>query len=128
MDKPTENPDEDSVSLKSDGKTASDGAVKETLGMLRSTFRNSIRRVAEKSPLSSGGKGSKVTPKADASGNESGPQLSPSPSEYHHEICCGRGFAGAVISPLSRSEEEEWPVEIWLFVPEPQTEKSPQAA
>lgn len=106
MDKPTENPDEDGMSLKSDGQTASNGAVKETLGMLRSTLRNSIRRVAEKSPLSSGGKGSKVTAKADASGNESGPQLSPSPSEYHHEICCGRGFAGRCSNKSSQGQRK----------------------
>lgn len=99
MDKPTENPDEDRVSLKSDGKTPT------TLGMLHSTLRNSIKRVAERSPLSPGGKGSKVTPKAGAAGNESGSQPPPSPSEYRHdcrETCCEMGLlqAGRVICPL----------------------------
>ncbi len=93
MDKSTENPDEDRVSLRSNGKTMTDGAEKETLGVLQ-TFRQSIRRVAEKSPLSSGGKGSKVTPKADASGSESGSPLPLSPSEYRHEICYEMRFAG----------------------------------
>lgn len=73
MDKPT---DEDRVSMKSNGKTPTNGGVKETLGMLQS-FRNSIRRAAEKSPLSPGSKGSKVK-----TGNESGSQPPPSPSEY----------------------------------------------
>lgn len=68
-DKPTETPDEDRASIKSNEKTPT---------RLRS-FRESIRRVAEKSPLSSGGKRSKVTAKADA---ESGSQPPPSPSEY----------------------------------------------
>uniref|UniRef100_UPI0037E9288A exocyst complex component 3-like protein 4 isoform X2 n=1 Tax=Semicossyphus pulcher TaxID=241346 RepID=UPI0037E9288A len=72
----TENSDEDRVSLKSNGKTPSDGAVKESLGMMQS-LRRSIRRAAEKSPLSSGGKGLKVTPKAD---NEAGSNPPPSPS------------------------------------------------
>ncbi|XP_041810453.1 exocyst complex component 3-like protein 4 [Chelmon rostratus] len=66
-DKPTETPDEDRASIKSNEKTPT---------RLRS-FRESIRRVAEKSPLSSGGKRSKVTAKADA---ESGSQPPPSPS------------------------------------------------
>ncbi|KAF1374413.1 hypothetical protein PFLUV_G00228840 [Perca fluviatilis] len=75
MDKSTENPDEeDRVSLKSNGNAAGNGGTKETLGMLKS-FRRSIRRAAEKSPLSSGGKWAKVT-----AGNESGSQPPPSPS------------------------------------------------
>ncbi|KAA8589314.1 hypothetical protein FQN60_012679 [Etheostoma spectabile] len=68
MDKSSENPDkEDGVSLKSNGGT-------KEKGMLQS-FRRSIRRAAEKSPLSSGGKWAKVT-----TGNESGSQPPPSPS------------------------------------------------
>ncbi|XP_042356662.1 LOW QUALITY PROTEIN: exocyst complex component 3-like protein 4 [Plectropomus leopardus] len=74
MDKTTENSDEDRASLTSNRKTANNGTVKETLGMFP-TFRRSIRRVVEKSPLSSGGKGPKVT-----TGNESGTQPPPSPS------------------------------------------------
>lgn len=112
MDKPTENPDEDRVSLKSGGKTPTNGAVKETLGMFRSTLRNSIQRVAEKSPLSPRGKGSKVTPKAGAAGNESGSQPPPSPSEYCHgcrEICCEIGFAGRYsnMSPQGQRSRKE---------------------
>lgn len=55
--------DEERVSLGSNGKTSA-----RTLGKIGSTLRSSIRRVAERSPLSAGSKGSKVTP--------------PSPSEY----------------------------------------------
>ncbi|XP_073339797.1 exocyst complex component 3-like protein 4 [Pagrus major] len=71
MDKPTENPEEDTVSLKSNGRTPTNGDAKEALGIMK-TFRNSIRRAAEKSPL----KGSKVT----AKGDESGLKPPPSPS------------------------------------------------
>lgn len=67
MDKNAENPEEDAVSLRRNGKT--DGAAKETLGMLN-TLRKSIRRA-----------GSKVT----AKGDESGLKLPPSPSEYKQE-------------------------------------------
>lgn len=55
--------DEERVSLSSNGKTPT-----KTLGKIGSSLRSSIRRVAERNPLSPGGKGSKVTP--------------PSPSEY----------------------------------------------
>lgn len=74
MDKSPENPEEDTVSLRSNEETPSNGGVK--LGMLQS-LRTSIRRVAEKSPLSSGRKGSKVT-----TADESRLQVPPSPSEY----------------------------------------------
>lgn len=70
-EKPTENSDEDRVSLKS---TKSIGIV--------GTLRKSIRRVAEKNPLSPGNKGAKVTPKADTDDGESGFKLPPSPSKY----------------------------------------------
>ncbi|XP_078031524.1 exocyst complex component 3-like protein 4 isoform X2 [Epinephelus lanceolatus] len=72
MDKSPENPEEDTVSLKSNGEKSSNGSAK--LGMLQS-FRTSIRRVAEKSLLSSGRKGSKVT-----TADESRLQVPPSPS------------------------------------------------
>ncbi|XP_034091366.1 exocyst complex component 3-like protein 4 [Gymnodraco acuticeps] len=70
----TENTEEDRVSLKSNGKTPTNGGAKESLGMLK-TLRKSIRRAAEKSPLTSGGKGLKVT-----TGNESGSLTPQSPS------------------------------------------------
>ncbi|XP_070776536.1 exocyst complex component 3-like protein 4 [Enoplosus armatus] len=73
MDKSTENPEEDRVSLRSNGKTPTNGAAKGTLGVIQ-TFRQSIRRAAEKSPLSSGGKGSKVKD------TEPGSRPPPSPS------------------------------------------------
>ncbi|XP_070698445.1 exocyst complex component 3-like protein 4 [Pempheris klunzingeri] len=81
MDKSAESPDEDRVSLKSTGKTPTHGAVKETLGMIQ-TLRKSFRRATEKSPLASGGKGSKVTPETEADSTELGSQTprSPSPS------------------------------------------------
>ncbi|KAE8290329.1 hypothetical protein D5F01_LYC12051 [Larimichthys crocea] len=78
-DKPTENSDQDSVSLKSNGRTPTNGATKQTLGMIQ-TLRKSIRRAAEKSPLSPGGKGSKVTPKTNTPGDDSSSQPPPSPS------------------------------------------------
>lgn len=56
----------------------SNGSVKETVGLIRSSLRSSFRRVAEKIPLSPGSKESKVTAQAD----ESGPEPAPSPSEY----------------------------------------------
>ncbi|KAI3367099.1 hypothetical protein L3Q82_008161 [Scortum barcoo] len=76
-EKSTENPEEDRVSLKSNGKTPTPtdgGGGKETLGTLGmlQTFRRSIRRVSEK--------GLKVTPKADAASNDSGSRPPPSPS------------------------------------------------
>ncbi|XP_035529188.1 exocyst complex component 3-like protein 4 [Morone saxatilis] len=94
MDKPTENSDEDRVSLKSNGKSPTNEAP---LGMLKS-FRQSIRRVAEKSPLKSGGKGSKVMPKADTADNELGSPLPLSPS-----LSCG----SPVTSPLKNVMEEK---------------------
>ncbi|KAM6917573.1 exocyst complex component 3-like protein 4 isoform 1-T2 [Lycodopsis pacificus] len=69
MDTSTGNPDEDRVSLKSDGKTPT-----ASLGVFQ-TLRQSIRRAAEKSPLASGGKGSGVT-----TGDDSGARPPPSPS------------------------------------------------
>ncbi|XP_019133379.2 exocyst complex component 3-like protein 4 [Larimichthys crocea] len=78
-DKPTEHSDKDSVSLKSNGRTPTNGATKQTLGMIQ-TLRKSIRRAAEKSPLSPGGKGSKVTPKTKTPGDDSSSQPPPSPS------------------------------------------------
>lgn len=62
-------------SPKSNEKRLSNGGEKERVGMLQS-FRRSVRR-----PLLSGGKGSKVKPKADTPGMESGSQPPPSPSE-----------------------------------------------
>ncbi|XP_071368457.1 exocyst complex component 3-like protein 4 [Centroberyx affinis] len=72
--------DEDRLSIKSDGKTP-----KETLGTLKKSFRESLRRVGEKSPLSPNSKGSKVRRKSDTAapnGDPGRPQapLSPSPS------------------------------------------------
>ncbi|XP_054470118.1 exocyst complex component 3-like protein 4 [Anoplopoma fimbria] len=91
MDKSTENPEEDRVSLKSNGKTP-------TMGVFQ-TLRRSMRRTAEMSPLSPGGKGSKVTTDEDL---KSQPPPSPSLS------------VGSVTSPLknigalfSRKEEDE---------------------
>ncbi|XP_056152070.1 exocyst complex component 3-like protein 4 isoform X2 [Lampris incognitus] len=59
--------------------------VKETIGMLKKTFRESIRRVGEKSPLSSNSKRSKVSPKCDMGSHSDDPgptrlQAPPSPS------------------------------------------------
>ncbi|KAM6968664.1 exocyst complex component 3-like protein 4 [Tautogolabrus adspersus] len=108
MDISAENSDEDRVSLKSNGKTPSDGAVKETMGVLK-TFRRSIQRAAEKSPLSSGGKGSKSTPKSDAADNEPWSQPPPSPS-----MSAGSPVTSPVTSPLKsigalfqKKEEDE---------------------
>ena len=74
----TENTEEDRVSLKSNGKTPTNGGTKESLGVFK-TLKKSIWWPAEKSPLTSGGKGSKVT-----TGNESGSLTPQSPSEYRH--------------------------------------------
>ncbi|XP_054861986.1 exocyst complex component 3-like protein 4 isoform X2 [Amphiprion ocellaris] len=68
MDKSGENPFEDNVSVKSNGK----------LGVVNS-LRRSIRRVAEKSPISIGGKDPK-TPKQDDESASSPPPPSPNPN------------------------------------------------
>lgn len=73
MEEATERPDEDSASLKSNGKTPTKDAVKGTLN----SFRRSFRRVMEKSPRSSGAKGSKVASRANA--NDLGSPQSPTP-------------------------------------------------
>ncbi|XP_041668894.1 exocyst complex component 3-like protein 4 isoform X2 [Cheilinus undulatus] len=103
MEKPAENPEEDRASLKSNGNTPRDGVVKETLGVLK-TFRRSIRKAAEKSPL-----GSKLAPKTDTDDSESGspPPLSPS-------LSTGSPVTSPLISPLKsiggffqKKEDEE---------------------
>ncbi|XP_047193654.1 exocyst complex component 3-like protein 4 isoform X3 [Scophthalmus maximus] len=79
-DRSTDAADEDAASPGSDGATATNGeAAKPTLGVMRS-FRRSIRRAAESSPLLPGRKGSKVTRGADAAGDEPGSRPPPSPS------------------------------------------------
>lgn len=74
-DKPAEHPDEDRVSLESNGKSPTN--VMGTLGKFGSLIRSNMKRAANFSPLSPGSKGSKVTP------NEAGSKPPPSPSEYH---------------------------------------------
>lgn len=66
MDQVSKHSDEERASLGSNGKTST-----RALGKIGSTLRNSIRRAAERSPLSPGSKGLKVTP--------------PSPSEYRQK-------------------------------------------
>ncbi|XP_030574334.1 exocyst complex component 3-like protein 4 [Archocentrus centrarchus] len=82
-DKFPETPNNHRVSLKSNGSIKSvekmstdEDGVK--VGMLQ-TLRKSFRRAAEKSPLSSGVKGLKVTSKSDTAGNESDSVASPPP-------------------------------------------------
>ncbi|XP_027857199.1 exocyst complex component 3-like protein 4 [Xiphophorus couchianus] len=77
MDKSSDNPEEDRVSLQSSGKMQANGVVKEALGVLQ-TFRLSIRRPAEKSPRSPKRKDSKVTPRAESESPSSLPPASPS--------------------------------------------------
>ncbi|MED6251934.1 hypothetical protein ATANTOWER_004751, partial [Ataeniobius toweri] len=84
MDKSSKNPEEDRVSLQSDGKVQTNGVVKEALGMLQS-FKQSMRRPTEKSPCSAKSKDSKVREKAQANGSESvssPPQPSPKGSDH----------------------------------------------
>nr|XP_019966034.1 PREDICTED: exocyst complex component 3-like protein 4 [Paralichthys olivaceus] len=102
-DRSTESPDEDTVFLKSNVKTPTNGGVKQTLGVMKS-LRRSMRRAAEKNPLLPG-KGSKVTRPADTAGNESGSQLPSSPSP---------SAGSPVVSPLKnlgsffqRKEDDE---------------------
>ncbi|XP_053192014.1 exocyst complex component 3-like protein 4 [Scomber japonicus] len=68
MDRSTETPDEDRVSISSNESTP---ANMKKLGVMQS-FRNSVRR-AVKSPLSPGAKGSKVTAEAKSAGNQQTP-------------------------------------------------------
>ncbi|XP_060938530.1 exocyst complex component 3-like protein 4 [Limanda limanda] len=102
-DSSTESPDEDTVSLKSNGKTPTDEGGKQPLGRMQS-IRMSLRRAAEKSPLSPG-KGSKVTRKGDTAGSESGsqPPPSPSPSAGSPSISPRKNIG----SFFQRKEEEE---------------------
>lgn len=84
MDKTSENPDEDIVSLRSNGEMETSVTERgEKVGMLK-TLRKSFRRVAEKSPLLAGSKEPKVTVKAETGSNEpwSASPPPPSPSEY----------------------------------------------
>ncbi|XP_045919063.1 exocyst complex component 3-like protein 4 isoform X2 [Micropterus dolomieu] len=103
MDKSTENSDEDRASLRSNGKTSTNSAVKETKGMLK-TLRKSFRQATEKSPLSSGGKATKVTPKADTTGNELWSEAPPSPS-----LSAGSPVTSPLknIGDLSQKKEED---------------------
>uniref|UniRef100_A0A4W6CFD8 Exocyst complex component 3-like 4 n=1 Tax=Lates calcarifer TaxID=8187 RepID=A0A4W6CFD8_LATCA len=101
MDKSTVNPDEDTVSLKSNGKTpTNDSPVK--LGMMKS-FKKSIQRAAEKSLLSPGGKGSKGTPKANVTESGSQPPLSPGPS-VGSPVTPGKDSDSDISHPLKRSK------------------------
>ncbi|XP_008276499.1 exocyst complex component 3-like protein 4 [Stegastes partitus] len=80
-DGPGGNPVEDNVSLKSNGKTSTNGDVKKKQPGILKSFRSSIRRVAAKSQISPRVKGPKGTPKKDATGKEvasSPPPPSPS--------------------------------------------------
>ncbi|CAK6982392.1 exocyst complex component 3-like protein 4 [Scomber scombrus] len=79
MDKSTENPDEDRVSVSSNDRTPANVTK---MGRMES-FRNSVRRAVEKSPLSPVAKGLKVTAEAKSDGNQKGsphPQTPSSPS------------------------------------------------
>ncbi|XP_013877590.1 exocyst complex component 3-like protein 4 [Austrofundulus limnaeus] len=79
MDKSGEGPEEDGVSLRSDGKTSPNGSVREASGLLRS-FRRSFRRTPDKSPASARSKGSKVTSREEPAGEEEFFLSPPSPS------------------------------------------------
>ncbi|KAM4541971.1 exocyst complex component 3-like protein 4 isoform 2-T4 [Odontesthes bonariensis] len=80
MDKVSENPDEDRVSLQSNGKMATEGAVKENLDIMKK-FRKSMKMATKQSPLSP--KNSKVKFNEGTTGSEIGSASShppPSPS------------------------------------------------
>lgn len=67
----------DRVSLKSNGKTPTKEAVKQTVQRFTSSFKRAVA------------KGSKDSPRADSTSDDVGcPQLPPSPSEYQ------QGFTG----------------------------------
>ncbi|CAG5866881.1 unnamed protein product [Menidia menidia] len=77
-----ENQQNDKVVHQSNGKVNSNGAEKETQGLVR-TFRESMKRVKVKGILSPKSKDSEVTPKKDTTGSETGstsPIPPPSPS------------------------------------------------
>lgn len=92
-----EHPGEDRVSLESNGKSPT-----KTLGKFGSSFRNSMRRVVEFSPLSPGGKGSKVTPK------EAGSKPPPSPSEYHPGKSIKKKIVIICPSKVGRRGDRRW--------------------
>lgn len=80
-DRSVEKPDEDRMSLKSNGRTPTKDDAKATLGLFNS-LRRSVRRAVEKSPLSAVAKGSKVISRADSASSESSCSPVPlSPSE-----------------------------------------------
>uniref|UniRef100_A0A3Q3AZN8 Exocyst complex component 3-like 4 n=1 Tax=Kryptolebias marmoratus TaxID=37003 RepID=A0A3Q3AZN8_KRYMA len=83
METPSEGPEEDRVSLRSNGKMSPNGSVRENQGLLQ-TFRLSFRKASDRSPVPLRRKGSKVTAKEDTAGDESAGDESlmspPSPS------------------------------------------------
>lgn len=109
IERPVEDADEDRASLKSSGKT--NGAVKETLGVLQ-TLRRSIRRA-------SGGKGSKVTPKADADGSESANPQPPPPSPH---LSIGSAVTSPLKNMLKKKDEPDSPTQKNKTLPHSSTE------
>lgn len=105
MEKSCEGPEDDRVSLRSNGKMSPNGSVRETQGLLK-TIRRSFKKAPDKSPVSPRSKGLKVTGKEDAAGeeSESASFLSPpSPSEYNP---CVVGQHCSRIFPLIKKTDD----------------------
>ncbi|KAM7403712.1 hypothetical protein PAMA_004245 [Pampus argenteus] len=123
MDRCKENPSEDRVSVSSHRNTPT--KMKETLGMMQ-TLRRSFRLAAEKSPVSSKGKGSKVTDTADSA--QSTPPQSPSSptgcgdSSLKTSIYQTLNFRKKKVPDFEKfSEEKEEKEEVWEEIGETYT-------
>ncbi|XP_031684721.1 exocyst complex component 3-like isoform X2 [Oncorhynchus kisutch] len=109
---------EDGSSLKStmerNGKTQPDGPVKEKkLGMMKQ-FRESMKRVGERSPLASNSKGSKDRPYSDQGGDSIDPEVTSLthqlPPTHSPSLSAGSPVASPLKSPgefFQRKEGEE---------------------
>ncbi|KAM7376383.1 hypothetical protein PAMP_006124 [Pampus punctatissimus] len=123
MDGSKKNPSEDQVSVNSLKKTPT--KVKETLGMMQ-TLQRCMRHAAEKSPLSSKGKGSKVTATADSAGNGSESTHPQSPSSPSLSTSSSLKSIGSFFQKKDSrkkrvSEEKEEKEEVWEEIGETYT-------
>ncbi|XP_061599984.1 exocyst complex component 3-like protein 4 [Cololabis saira] len=103
MDKSSENPDGDSVSLRSNENTPTNSTEKQPKRGMLKTFRSSFQRAAERSPLLARRSDPKVTPRAEAGSSSpwSGPAPPPSPS-----LSAGSP-ATSPLGLLPRTEEDQ---------------------
>ncbi|XP_068194938.1 exocyst complex component 3-like protein 4 [Antennarius striatus] len=110
MDDCADTPDLDRKSRPSGGQSPAGAAVKETLGMLRSSLRRSLQGAAGGGPLSPGGKGSKVTTREGATSSETGspkPNASRFGDSLRQKVVSGRRSLKLITKAMKRSSGEE---------------------